>query len=115
LDIKKYRDMDAENAHDDNKSHKSFESDEDEVVPDKHVELDLSKAKVRLSMPRSGVSAEVYGAFNKKDDFNPRVLKKTEEQIHRIKARILQSFLFCNLDQKDLEIVINAMEEKKYK
>ena len=65
-------------------------------------------------MPRAAVSAEVYGAFNKKEDFQARVIKKSEEQIHRIKARILQSFLFNNLDQGDLQIVINAMEEKSF-
>jgi len=66
-----------------------------------------------LSIPRSGVSAEVYGAFNKKESFKEKHIPKSEEQIHRIKARILQSFLFCNLDSAALEIVINAMEEKK--
>ena len=70
--------------------------------------------KQRMSMPRSAVSAEVYGKFNKKEDFTPRVIKKTDEQIQRIKARILQSFLFCNLEQNELNIVINAMEEKKF-
>jgi cAMP-dependent protein kinase regulator len=114
LEIRKYRDLDAENTNEDSKSQKSMESDDEETIPDNHAEVQVSKAKVRLSNPRAAVSAEVYGNFNKKEDFNPRVIKKTEEQIHRIKARILQSFLFCNLDQKDLEIVINAMEEKKY-
>jgi cAMP-dependent protein kinase regulator len=52
--------------------------------------------------------------FNAKGDFKPRVIEKSEDQIHRIKARILQSFLFCNLEQDALQIVINAMEEKKY-
>ncbi len=68
-----------------------------------------------MSVPRAAVSAEVYGKFNKKEDFKPRVITKSEEQVQRIKARILQSFLFCNLDQADLQIVINAMEEKKYR
>jgi cAMP-dependent protein kinase regulator len=51
--------------------------------------------------------------FNKKEDFQARKIPKTEEQIQRIKARILQSFLFSNLESKDLNIVIDAMEEKK--
>jgi cAMP-dependent protein kinase regulator len=77
--------------------------------------VDLSKAKQRLSLPRTGVSAEVIGHFNKKEDFKARVVKKSESQIQRIKARILQSFLFGNLEPKELEIVIDAMEEKHYK
>jgi hypothetical protein len=60
------------------------------------------------------VSSEVYGKFNSKGNFKPRVIQKSEDQNQRIKARILQSFLFCNLDQEALQIVINAMEEKKY-
>ncbi len=67
-----------------------------------------------MSLPRSAVSAEVYGAFNKKEDFKAREIPKSQDQAQRIKARILQSFLFCNLDQNDLQIVINAMEEKKF-
>jgi len=45
---------------------------------------------------------------------NQKIIKKTEEQISRIKAKILQSFFFNNLDQKDIDIVIDAMEERKY-
>jgi cAMP-dependent protein kinase regulator len=66
-----------------------------------------------LSVPRAAVSAEVYGMFNKKEDFQARIIPKSEDQIQRIKARILQSFLFHNLESKDLDIVIDAMEEKK--
>lgn len=71
----------------------------------------------RLSVargPRNEVSAEVYGLFNSKKDFVPKTIKKTDEQIGRIKLRILPSFLFSNLDESDLHIVINAMEEKKF-
>jgi len=67
-----------------------------------------------MSVQRGAVSAEVYGKFNKKEDFVARVIPKNDEQINRIKSRILQSFLFCNLELNDLEIVINAMEEKKF-
>ncbi len=63
---------------------------------------------------RSSVSAEVYGKFNKKEDFVPRVVTKTEEQYKRILDKVTQSFLFNSLDDKDLNTVINAMEEKKF-
>lgn len=61
---------------------------------------------------RTAVSAEVYGEYNKKGDFKPKVIKKNNDQINRIKSRIIQSFLFQGLEQHDVEIVINAMEEK---
>lgn len=63
---------------------------------------------------RIGVSAEAYGKFNKKEDFVPKVITKSEEQISRIKDRIIKSILFQNLDQKEIEIVIGAMEEIQF-
>ena len=66
-----------------------------------------------MSVARTAVSAEVYGAFNEKKDFVARKIEKSDDQVQRIKARILQSFLFQNLEAKDLNIVIDAMEEQK--
>ena len=63
---------------------------------------------------RRSVSAEVYGEFNKKEDFEPRVIPKTEDQRERIKAKLEISFIFNGLDKSALEIVINAMEEKTF-
>jgi cAMP-dependent protein kinase regulator len=83
------------------------------LIDDETIKKNLSQAQKRMSVPRAAVSAEVYGIFNKKEDFKPREIKKTEDQIQRIKARILQSFLFQNLEAKDLNIVIDAMEEKR--
>ena len=64
---------------------------------------------------RNSVSAEVYGIFNKKKIFVPKKIHKTEEQINRIKGKIISSFIFSSLDKKEIEIVIDAMEEKKFK
>jgi cAMP-dependent protein kinase regulator len=44
----------------------------------------------------------------------PKFIKKNEEQIQRIKARILQSFLFSGLEQRELDIVIGAMDERQF-
>jgi cAMP-dependent protein kinase regulator len=68
-----------------------------------------------MSVPRSGVSSEVYGQFNKRESYPPTFVKKTDQQIQRIKVRILQSFLFTGLDQHELNIVIDAMAEKSFK
>ena len=64
---------------------------------------------------RKGISSESYGKFNKKENFKPRFIKKTDSQITRIKGRILQSFLFNNLEANDIDLVIGAMEEKNFK
>jgi len=62
---------------------------------------------------RSSVSAEVYGAFNKKEEFKPRVIPKTEEQRQRILNKIGQSFLFNSLEKNEINTVLGAFEEKK--
>jgi cAMP-dependent protein kinase regulator len=102
-----------ENSEEENNSNKSqSEEEEDEIMNEEELR---KKQQRKGKSKRAGVSAEAYGEFNKKEDFIPRVIEKTEEQKNKIKKRIISSFLFSNLDQKELEIVINAMDEKKYK
>ncbi len=102
-----------ENSAEENNSNKSqSEEEEDEIMNEEELR---KKQQRKGKSKRAGVSAEAYGEFNKKEDFIPRVIEKTEEQKNKIKKRIISSFLFSNLDQKELEIVINAMDEKKYK
>jgi cAMP-dependent protein kinase regulator len=60
------------------------------------------------------VSAEVYGSWNKRHDYIPKVVKKSEEQIARIRTRLGQAFMFSALDEKEKKIVIDAMEEKDF-
>jgi cAMP-dependent protein kinase regulator len=64
---------------------------------------------------RGSVCAEVFGTFNKKEDFVARVISKSDDQIEMIKSRILNSFIFTELDEKDLITVIYAMEEVQFK
>lgn len=64
---------------------------------------------------RSSVCAEVYGIFNKKENFVARVIPKTEEQKETIHKKCLQSFIFNSLEDQDMVTVVNAFEEKKYK
>ena len=133
--VKHYRDMEkhdlvksSSNFNKDNviKNEKanseSSDSDED-VMDDKEEEeikakLNTMKKKQDLEKAiksRSSVSAEVYGFYNKKEKFVPKVIPKNDEQMNRIKGKIISSFIFSSLEKKDLDIVINAMEEKRYK
>ena len=99
------------------KSHSESVSEEDDDDEDPQLG-DLSKKPVlekKKILPRTGVSAEAYGQYNKKEDFVPRTIPKTDEQIQRIKSSVIHSFLFSNLEAKDLQIVIGAMEEKRFK
>ena len=123
LQVKKYRAMEeakTDEGKPETKDDMQSESDEeDDVDP----ELDNIVNKINANpqmkkmslLPRSAVSAEVYGEYHKKENFVARVVPKTQEQIKRIKSSVIHSFLFGNLEQKDLEVVINAMEEKVFK
>lgn len=62
---------------------------------------------------RSAVSAEAYGKWNKKEDFNPRVIPKSQETERHLSKRLSTSFMFSHLHGTEKNIVIQAMEEKK--
>ena len=63
---------------------------------------------------RAGVSAEVFGDYNKKKAFIPKVVPKGEETLTKLRKRLLESFMFSALDGDDLKIVIDAIEEMKF-
>ena len=100
-----------QNESKDKSSQSEAEDDEDSLLGD----LTKQVVKTKKILPRTGVSSEVYGEYNKKEDFVARKIPKTEEQIQRIKSSVIHSFLFSNLEAKDLEIVIGAMDEKRFK
>ena len=110
-EIIQYRNKHEQNNNEEDNNGNSSEEEEDETFDPK---LEIKKAKNNRA-GRRGISAESYGKFNKKEDFKPRFIQKTENQIVRIKWRILQSFLFNSLETSDLNIVIGAMEEKQFK
>lgn len=92
-------------------SESEHDSDEAEDEYDEPVEI----AKKEKNVARTSVSAEVYGKFNKKENFKPKIVPKTQQQKDRIAIRLNQAFMFSSLDEKEKEIVINAMEEVKIK
>lgn len=74
----------------------------------------LPEAKKGLNRkPRTSVSAEAFGTWNKKGDFKAVVVPKNDDTKDKIRARLSKSFLFNSLDEKDFEIVIDAMTEVK--
>ena len=92
-------------------SDSDHDSDEQEDEYQEPVQIQKKDQKVG----RISVSAEVYGKFNKKENFKPKVVPKTQAQKEKIAMRLNQAFMFSNLDDKEKEIVINAMEEVKFK
>lgn len=57
--------------------------------------------KLQKKNSRSGVSAEAYGQHNKKQDFKPKIITKTEDQKKRIRSRLQQTFMFQNLEENE--------------
>ena len=94
----------------------SSESEED-LSPEeqKRIDEEMKKRQQKKKGMRQSVSAEVYGIHNKKEDFVPRVIPKTDEQKKRITEKCLQSFIFNSLEDNELKTVIDSFEEKKYK
>jgi cAMP-dependent protein kinase regulator len=87
----------------------SEEGDEsDDTLPP----LPSSKAGMNRK-PRTSVSAEAFGSWNKKEDFKATVVAKDESTKDKIRERLSKSFLFNTLEEKEFEIVIEAMTEKK--
>mgnify|MGYP000016392909 CR=1 FL=1 len=60
---------------------------------------------------RQGISAEVFGQFNQKAEYVPKVIPKTTPTKEEIKRLIEKSILFQSLNKEDIGIVIDAMEE----
>lgn len=80
-------------------------------------EVEDSSMKVlpKNKQQRYAVSAEAYGTHNKKGKYVPKVIEKDEDQKLRIRNKLEKAFMFQHLDEKEKEIVVNAMEEKSFK
>jgi len=59
------------------------------------------------------VSAEAFGAFNKKSDFKARVVPKSDAAKTAIKEKIEKSFMFSALTEQEKNVIIDAMDQKK--
>jgi len=101
--VAKYRNISTASG-----SEESQDDDED-MIDELPVTIDLQAQK-----PRSSVSAEVYGHYNRKESFQPRVIPKTQSQRERITERLNHAFMFAALDQTERDIVILAMEERSF-
>jgi cAMP-dependent protein kinase regulator len=60
-------------------------------------------------MSRQGISAEVYGQFNKKEDFVPKVIEKDADTVKAITELVKKSILFQNIANEDISLLVNAM------
>ena len=90
-------------------SESSYCSEEDDYIDDLPVPVANKEPPKRKS-----VSEEAYGLYNKQEAFEARFIPKSEDQIAQIKERLTRSFMFSALDDKERNIVIGAMEERKF-
>lgn len=81
------------------------DDDNDEPPPD------FFKEQTGPPKARASVSAEAYGDWNTKKAFVAPVIPKTDEQKDRLKNVLSKSFLFSNLEDNDMTVVIAAMSE----
>ena len=89
---------------------------ENDISPEEQKKIDeeMAKRKKKKGGFRVSVSAEAYGVHNIKKPFVPRVIPKSEDQIKRIKDKVMMSFMFNSLEDKELKTVIDSFEEKKF-
>ena len=86
--------------------HESEASSGDDYIEDLPQKLDMRQGKG----PRTSVSAEAFGAWNKKGDFKAPVYEKTAQVKAALKNRLEQAFMFSCLNPDELTIVIDAMQ-----
>ena len=82
---------------------------------DQEVQNKMNVRKTKRKVNRTSVSAEVYGIYNKMENFKPKVFPKNEEQKNKILEKMEQNFLFKNLDKEEKNTVINAFEQRNVK
>ena len=73
------------------------------------------KAETKANKQRTSVFAEAFGLYHKKEDFKPVVIEKEKQLTDRIRKRLAESFLFNTLNEKDQNIVLDAMKEENFK
>jgi cAMP-dependent protein kinase regulator len=66
-------------------------------------------------MPRGSVCAEVFGQWNKKEEFKAPKYPKTPMVREALKKRLEQAFMFSSLNPEELNIVLDAMQSIKKK
>lgn len=107
-------------AKDSAKTMEAEEADEEEEEEEEDDDEDVEDLPPPSAMaytqkgPRTSVSAEAYGMWNKmKSDWTAPEYPKTPEQTERITKVLEQCFLFSGLDKKEMDVVVLAMQEKK--
>ena len=92
-------------------SSESEEADQEEI--DREEEEWAERRRSVANRKKMAISAEVYRPDNIKS-FKPKVIPKKSEQKVRIKTILSRNFMFNGLDEKDQNIVVDAMEIRDF-
>ena len=85
------------------------EEEDDDIISD--ITLEKKKQGKRYQERRIAVCGEIYGDGQKNMEFEPNVIKKKTFTKNRILFRLKSAFIFNDLDENDINLLINAMEE----
>jgi cAMP-dependent protein kinase regulator len=91
-------------------SHAPPKDEESEEEGDDEIE-EVEPPPPQNNRMRQSVSAEAYGDWNKKKEFTPPKHPKSEEQRGRIKTVLSKNFMFKGMGDKELAIILDAVEE----
>lgn len=75
----------------------------------------MKQKKNQKKVSRQGISAEAYGVFNKKQDFLPKIIEKSNDTKIAIRELLKKSVLFGTLADEDMNIVLDAMSVQECK
>ena len=90
------------------------ESEEEDAEEARALARKLEERRGKARKQRCSVSAEVYGLYNPKGHFQPRVVAKSEATKQRIRALLQKVFMFRNLDEENMEVVLDALEVRDF-
>lgn len=89
------------------------DSDEDEEVDTFEYQPTNEPKTNAFKFCRNSVSAEVYGQYNARANFKAKVVPKDPQTKGLIRDLLSKSILFMNLEDRDMETIVMAMEVKK--
>jgi cAMP-dependent protein kinase regulator len=92
----------------------SESEDEDEEEDEEEFHRIIESKRATIKNQRKSISAEAYGHYNPKGNFQPKVVEKDSPTRKKIEDLLSNSFLFKHLEQKEMSIIVNAMEIRNY-
>jgi len=63
---------------------------------------------------RVSISAEVFGKYNKRSSFTPKLIEKDEQTYQRLRTRLSDHWIFNSLQGEDKDVLVKAMKEETY-